>query len=159
MPTVHHRSSATVVGTARRTASSCVRSSKRVGLCQGRCQLRHSRRCVVAGAVSLAASPSGPDPSNVEAQRDREILGEWHKQAGTGLGPSQVRNQLRRRGIKVSVATVRRVMEYAGYRPPKIKRSRVAVRDRRGPMRARVRVRARPYGFSRTSNTPSKPAT
>jgi putative transposase len=63
---------------------------------------------------------SGPTPSDIEAQRDREILGEWHKHAG--LGPSQIRNQLRRRGIKVGVATVRRVMEDAGYRPPKIKR-------------------------------------
>ena len=63
---------------------------------------------------------SGPAPSEIEAQRDREILGEWHKHAG--LGPSQIRNQLRRRGIKVSVSTVRRVMEDAGYRPPKIKR-------------------------------------
>lgn len=63
---------------------------------------------------------SGPAPSEIEAQRDGEILGEWHKHAG--LGPSQVRNQLRRRGIKVSVSTVRRVMEDAGYRPPKIKR-------------------------------------
>ena len=63
---------------------------------------------------------SGPAPSDIEAQRDREILGEWHKHAG--LGPSQVRNQLRRRGIKVGVSTVRRVMEDAGYRPPKIKR-------------------------------------
>lgn len=63
---------------------------------------------------------SGPAASEIEAQRDREILGEWHKHAG--LGPSQIRNQLRRRGIKVSVSTVRRVMEDAGYRPPKVKR-------------------------------------
>ena len=66
------------------------------------------------------APTSGPAPSEIEVQRDREILGEWHKHAG--LGPSQIRNQLRRRGIKISVSTVRRVMEDAGYRPPKIKR-------------------------------------
>ena len=63
---------------------------------------------------------SGPAPSELEAQRDREILSEWRKHAG--LGPSQVQNQLRRRGIKVGVATVRRVMEDAGYRPPKVQR-------------------------------------
>ncbi|TPV95941.1 MAG: DDE-type integrase/transposase/recombinase [Myxococcales bacterium FL481] len=63
---------------------------------------------------------SGPDPADIEAQRDREILGEWKKHPG--LGPSQIRNQLRRRGIKVGVATVRRVMTDAGYRPPKIRR-------------------------------------
>jgi len=63
---------------------------------------------------------SGPDPEQIEAQRDQEILGEWHRHPG--LGPSQVKNQLRRRGIKVSVQTARRVMEEAGYRPPKVKR-------------------------------------
>ena len=60
----------------------------------------------------------GPSPGEIEAQRDREILNEWHKQPG--LGPSQIRNQLRRRGVKVAVQTVRRVMEEAGYRPPKV---------------------------------------
>ena len=64
---------------------------------------------------------SGPDPSEVEAQRDREILDEWALHPG--LGPSQIRNQLRRKSIKVSVHTVRRVMEDAGYRPPKVKRT------------------------------------
>jgi len=63
---------------------------------------------------------SGPAPSEIEAQRDREILGEWSKHPG--LGPSQVRNQLRRRGIKVAIATTRRVMQDAGYRPPKVER-------------------------------------
>ena len=60
---------------------------------------------------------SGPDPADIEARRDREILTTWR--AHPGLGPSQVRNQLRRQGIKVSTHTVRRVMEDAGYRPPK----------------------------------------
>jgi len=63
---------------------------------------------------------SGPAPKDIEEQRDREILGEWRKHPG--LGPSQIRNQLRRRGVKVSVTTARRVMEDAGYRPPKVKR-------------------------------------
>lgn len=62
---------------------------------------------------------SGPDPDEVEARRDREILAEWRKHPG--LGPSQIRNQLRRRSIKVAVNTVRRVMIDAGYRPPKVK--------------------------------------
>lgn len=79
------------------------------------------RRELAKAAKGEGPSPaSGPSPSEIEAQRDREILGEWHKHAG--LGPSQIRNQLRRRGIKVGVATVRRVMEDAGYRPPKVKR-------------------------------------
>jgi transposase InsO family protein len=80
------------------------------------------RRKVARAANGEEESPtSGADPKSIEAQRDREILGEWHKHPG--LGPSQIKNQLRRRGIKVSVHTTRRVMEEAGYRPPKVKRS------------------------------------
>jgi transposase InsO family protein len=56
----------------------------------------------------------------LEAQRDKEILDEWHRHPG--LGPSQIRNQLRRKSIRVSTNTVRRVMEGAGYRPPKVER-------------------------------------
>ena len=63
---------------------------------------------------------SGPDPADIEAQRDKEILDEYSR--NPGLGPSQIRNQLRRKGVKVSVNTTRRVMEQAGYRPPKVKR-------------------------------------
>lgn len=79
------------------------------------------RRQAEKAAVGEAPSPtSGPAPAEIEDQRDREILAEW--KLHPGLGPSQVRNQLRRRGIKVSVQTARRVMEDAGYRPPKVKR-------------------------------------
>lgn len=69
-----------------------------------------------------AAPTSGPEPSEVEAQRDGEILDEWRRHPG--LGPSQIRNQLRRKGVKVSTRTVRRVMEDAGYRPPRVKRKK-----------------------------------
>jgi transposase InsO family protein len=79
------------------------------------------RSKVKKAAAGDGASPtSGPAPADIEAQRDREILDEWHHHPG--LGPSQIRNQLRRRKIKVSVHTVRRVMEDAGYRPPKVVR-------------------------------------
>jgi transposase InsO family protein len=79
------------------------------------------RRKVAKAAKGEGPSPtSGPAPKDIEVQRDREILDEWHKHPG--LGPSQIVNQLRRRKIKVSVHTVRRVMEEDGYRPPKVKR-------------------------------------
>lgn len=78
-------------------------------------------RLVEKAAAGEAPSPtSGPAPDDIEAQRDREILAEWHRHPG--LGPSQIVNQLRRLNIKVSVNTARRVMEDAGYRPPKVKR-------------------------------------
>jgi putative transposase len=78
------------------------------------------RKLEQANAGKGPSPTSGPAPQEIEEQRDREILGEWRKHPG--LGPSQIRNQLRRRGIRVSITTARRVMEDAGYRPPKVKR-------------------------------------
>jgi transposase InsO family protein len=79
------------------------------------------QRKVAKAAKGEGLSPtSGPTPQAIEEQRDREILGEWRTHPG--LGPSPIRNQLRRRGVKVSVTTARRVMEDAGYRPPKVVR-------------------------------------
>jgi len=81
------------------------------------------RRKVERAAAGEGSSPTtGPSPAELAAQRDQEILAEWHRHPG--LGPSQIRNQLRRRGIKVSVTTVRRVMEDHGYRPPKVRTQR-----------------------------------
>jgi putative transposase len=79
------------------------------------------RRKVEKAAHGRGPDPtSGPDPRTIEEQRDREILAEWKRHPG--LGPSQIRNQLRRKSVKVSVHTTRRVMEDAGYRPPKVRR-------------------------------------
>jgi transposase InsO family protein len=79
------------------------------------------QRKVSNAAEGNGSSPtSGPAPGEVEARRDKEILDEWHRHPG--LGPSQIRNQLRRKSIRTSVNTVRRVMEGAGYRPPKVER-------------------------------------
>jgi transposase-like protein len=78
------------------------------------------KRKVERAAAGEGPSPtSGPSPSEVESRRDKEILDEWHRHPG--LGPSQIRNQLRRKGVKVAVQTVRRVMEDVGYRPPKVR--------------------------------------
>jgi putative transposase len=79
------------------------------------------QRKVGAAAKGAGPSPtSGPGAKDIEARRDKEILDEWSRHPG--LGPSQIRNQLRRKSVKVSVHTVRRVMEGAGYRPPKVAR-------------------------------------
>lgn len=86
-----------------------------------RTTLRDWERKAAKAAKGEGPSPtSGPDPKSVEEKRDAAILSEWRKQQG--LGPSQVRNQLRRKGMKVSVQTVRRVMEEDGYTPPKVQR-------------------------------------
>ena len=52
--------------------------------------------------------------------RDRKILAMWRQHPG--YGPSQIRGMLKRDGFKVSVGTVRDVMERNGYLPPRIKR-------------------------------------
>lgn len=80
------------------------------------------RRLTKAAAAQGPSPTSGPAPKDIEQQRDAEILEEW--KTHPGLGPSQVRNQLRRKGVKVSVHTTRRVMEDAGYRPPKVVRQK-----------------------------------
>jgi putative transposase len=79
------------------------------------------QRKVSNAAEGNGPSPTaGPTPGEIEAQRDKEILDEWRRHPG--LGPSQIRNQLRRKSIRTSTNTVRRVMEGAGYRPPKVER-------------------------------------
>ena len=81
------------------------------------------QRRLAKAAVGQGPSPtSGAAPKEIEEKRDAEILGEWKNHPG--LGPSQVVNQLRRKAIKVSVHTARRVMEDAGYRPPKVERQK-----------------------------------
>jgi transposase-like protein len=85
------------------------------------------RRKTRLAAKGVGQSPtSGPAPKDIEQRRDAEILEEW--KSHPGLGPSQIVNQLRRKSIKVSVHTARRVMEDAGYRPPKVVRQRHFVR-------------------------------
>ncbi len=94
-------------------------AAKELGI--SRNALRDWERKVQKAAKGEGVAPtSGPDPKTIEQRRDAAILSEWRKQQG--LGPSQIRNQLRRAGTKVSVHTVRRVMEEAGYRPPKVER-------------------------------------
>ena len=55
-----------------------------------------------------------------KADRDRRILVMWRQHPG--YGPSQLRNMLKRSGFRVSVGTVRHVIEENGYLPPTLKR-------------------------------------
>jgi putative transposase len=101
------------------SARSITEAAKRFGVT--RWSVYEWQRKAKQAAAGTGADPtSGASQADLEAQRDREILAEWKKHPG--LGPSQIRNQLRRAGVKVSVHTTRRVMEEAGYRPPKVKR-------------------------------------
>lgn len=78
------------------------------------------RRVRLAAEGKISESPVGGSDSDPGADRDKRILEAWR--ANPGLGPSQVRNQLRRQSFKVSVHTVRRVMEENGYVVPKVRR-------------------------------------
>lgn len=73
-----------------------------------------------ATAQGTADSPLAGSDEDPASKRDQRILAEWKKYPG--LGPSQIRNQLRRESFKVSVRTVRMVMEEHGYVTPKVRR-------------------------------------
>lgn len=60
------------------------------------------------------------EEEDLKAQRDTRIVAMWRQHPG--YGPSQIRNMLKRGGFRVSVGTVRHVMEEKGYLPPTLKR-------------------------------------
>ena len=55
-----------------------------------------------------------------KTNRNNKIINKW--KIHPGYGPSQIRNMLKRDGFKVSVGTVRHVMEENGYLPPTLQR-------------------------------------
>jgi len=78
-------------------------------------------------ATEPSQDPANPDqderqsPANPAQEERRErILEIWRQQPG--LGPSQIRNQLKREGLKASVSTVRTIMEEHGYVQPRTRR-------------------------------------
>ncbi len=74
-------------------------------------------------AAESASPPEldAPVPNDsTQAERQRLILQIWRQQPG--LGPSQIRNQLKRKGFKAPVNTVRAIMEEHGYVQPRIRR-------------------------------------
>jgi transposase InsO family protein len=76
----------------------------------------------VADGESDSSGPGGPDGCPADAQQERHdlILALWRQQPG--LGPSQIRNLVKRKGYKASVNTVRALMEEHGYVQPKLRR-------------------------------------
>lgn len=76
------------------------------------------RKAVQDDAASDGKYISGTD--TLKEVRDKKILRMWKRHPG--YGPSQIRNMLKRGGFKVSVGTVRHVMENNGYLPPTLKR-------------------------------------
>ena len=76
------------------------------------------------GESAVDAEHGKPSSESVEEDakevRDRKVLAMWRQHPG--YGPSQVRNMLKRDSYKISVGTVRDVMERNGYLPPTLKR-------------------------------------
>jgi transposase InsO family protein len=69
----------------------------------------------------LAYQPSIPGRGikKISVEKEAAVLSTWKRYSG--FGPGQVRNQLRRQGITVSIKTVRKIMEANGYKVPRKK--------------------------------------
>ncbi len=86
---------------------------------------RAARAAAAVAAAETGATGFGENPTEAvgeagpsqDASRQEEryklILELWRQQPG--LGPSQIRNQLKRKGFKAAVSTVRAIMEEHGY--------------------------------------------
>ncbi len=81
---------------------------------------RQQKRDEKAAPATERASQPPESPDATQAERRDLILKMWRQQPG--LGPSQIRNQLKRKGYKASVSTVRAIMEEHGYVQPKTRR-------------------------------------
>ncbi len=57
----------------------------------------------------------GRGKKKISKEQKEAILGVW--QTHPEYGPEQVRSQLRRQGITISIRTIRKVMQAAGYKP------------------------------------------
>jgi len=76
-------------------------------------------------ALKRRGENGGPAEGEIKIEdqaedRDKRIINMWRQHPG--FGPSQIRNMLKRSCFKVSVGTVRHVMEGNGYIPPTLKR-------------------------------------
>ena len=73
----------------------------------------------------LAYQPSKPGRGikQISTSQEELILKTWHD--NPGFGPGQVRNQLRRQGITISIKTIRKIMQCNGYEAPgKVKKEK-----------------------------------
>lgn len=77
-----------------------------------KCWLRRSMRSSVVEGEPVEDHHDGHHP---HWQRALDV---WKSQPG--LGPAQISNQLNRDGIRISVSTVRNILEENGYTPPMV---------------------------------------
>jgi len=66
--------------------------------------------------LAYKASRPGRGVKYITKEQEHTILDVWKK--NPGYGPGQVRNQLRRQGITISIVTVRKILKANGYKSP-----------------------------------------
>lgn len=64
-------------------------------------------------ALSLRSGGANRGKREIASWKRKEVLAE--KEENPGFGPSQIRNQLRRRGMTISTLSIRQILEEAGY--------------------------------------------
>jgi putative transposase len=71
------------------------------------------------GFLDYNPSYPGRGIKQISAGQEKAVLDTWH--SNPGFGPGQVRNQLRRQAITISIRTVRSIMQANGYKAAKRK--------------------------------------
>jgi transposase InsO family protein len=77
---------------------------------------RHFKALGKGGFLGYEPASPGRGMKKISAEQEQAVLATWKNHPG--FGPGQVRNQLRRQGITVSMRTVRQIMEPGGYKRP-----------------------------------------
>jgi putative transposase len=77
------------------------------------------------GFLDYNSSYPGRGIKQITPQQEKAVLDTWHD--NPGFGPGQVRNQLRRQAITISIRTVRSIMQANGYQAAKRKSAKEAV--------------------------------
>ncbi|MHC4639111.1 MAG: integrase core domain-containing protein [Planctomycetota bacterium] len=72
--------------------------------------------------LSYKPSTPGRGIKKISAEKEKAVLSTWERHPG--FGPGQIRNQLRRQKITVSIKTVRKIMEANGYEASRKKSSK-----------------------------------
>lgn len=80
------------------------------------------------GFLAYKLSTPGRGIKKISSETEQAVLSTWERHSG--FGPGQVRNQLRRQKITVSIKTVRKIMESNGYEASR-KKSRRKEADNR----------------------------
>ena len=71
------------------------------------------------GFLAYKVPKPGRGQKKITTEKEEGVLTTWKRYPS--FGPGQVRNQLRRQGVTISIRTVRQIMEANGYKSPRNK--------------------------------------